>query len=1394
MNKYSEYFDIDQEYFPEVNESSIKAGIDWQKTFPHKTFVDLLKATERMLARSTNSDKKGIWIEGAYGTGKSLVAWTLKNMLDCSDDKLKAYFAEYEALQKEPDLRDKLLGHKQGKIITAYRYSSSSIDGDRALIMAVYESVTKALREAKVAYKGENTLRGGVAAWLSDNENKAFFNTLMTLPEYRGLGSFAGKSADDIIALLNNPSANVDTLMSDIFSLADRRGITALSTSMDGLILWLTDIIDKNELKAIVLVWDEFSAYFKKNRTSLDGFQKLAELSNLKPFYLMIVTHMSGSIFSEIDQTGKIVRDRFTRRAIELPDSIAFELIKHALKVKATQKEQWNTLADDLNSRMPIVREAVRKMVWKDVKTGDDVLKGMLPIHPLAALLLKNISSAFASNQRSMFNFIKHAETENLQAFQWFIENHSPDNADILTIDYLWNFFYEKGTDEYGTGVGKSNLEFIIRTILDTFPKNERRLNSEEKRILKTVLMMQAISQKLGDSVDLFLTTSKNLNYAFEGTELEQNRAINIVSKLVSDGILYEKPIGGGIIQYAAAAVSGDQAQIDNIKKRIINDKKTISLVSDGNLESALSLSPPLRFRYDITPVTIENFTATINKITNEPTTYKFRRVLSFARSDAEQNKIRELIKGAMQDNRYENIVFVDTSSTVLGAERFEQWAEHAANEEYWRTKDVQLADEMARKAKTILEDWKTDVTSGTFTVFSKYAKTGEPYGNASTVLAALTNIVTKKHLLSFDNAKVSEQMFAVSGLPSGTKYGITQTCGGVYQQSFVVPLMQGAWQIPEYWKSSPTLPLSKLKREVDELVNNAFQREGRISIGDIFDWLIGQGFMPCNLYALLTGFLLKEYAIDTYRYSDGETGDRMNADKLAEIIGEYIKHMNTPIPRYKDKYIEVMTKEQMAFVEFAKIVFGIADDVSIEQAAIRIRSRLKDLGYPIWSFKEIDKNGLEDFIDKIVAIANPNNTGDNVTKISAALGKLSLQTPTAAQNLATLLTKENASKSMKEYLQYFESGEVLSLADEIGVSDVLLDVRRQVGSGEALWLWDKETGENEIRKLLTDYKIVAASNRINSKASSLSACIGEWCEKAKSIRIPCAALVTEVPALKALFQTLRDMSLSGDLQYDKRRAFLAELTTNSNYFDEFISSKINLFKNIYSFHLTGFSDNEVNVLYSKLPVTSFTADRADCEKNVAMLAEKIRSEQEKYKLHQLWEEKTASKTPRQWSSKNKTPVLSLVPIDLQSDARRVFGAINRNNPEDKEVKFALEFLQTKDAFLENLSVKDKVDAAFTRDFIGKFNVILPDADEVRSHLEGVIPSDPYDWYGNPAVQREVEKFARARYIQGVSDKVLERIEKMAESKVKDYLKRLVKENMYVGVEIILEETNSRDK
>jgi len=124
----------------------------------------------------------------------------------------------------------------------------------------------------------------------------------------------------------------------------------------------------------------------------------------------------------------------------------------------------------------------------------------------------------------------------------------------------------------------------------------------------------------------------------------------------------------------------------------------------------------------------------------------------------------------------------------------------------------------------------------------------------------------------------------------------------------------------------------------------------------------------------------------------------------------------------------------------------------------------------------------------------------------------------------------------------------------------VLLDVRRQVGSGEALWLWDQETGEDELRKLLMEYKIVAASNRINTKTSSLLVCIEEWREKVKSIRIPCSSLLTEISTLKTLFGFLRDIATTGDLAYDKRATFLTELEKNGGAFADFFSKKTFIF------------------------------------------------------------------------------------------------------------------------------------------------------------------------------------------------------------------------------------------
>ena len=69
--KYCEYFDVDEKYFPCIDESAIRNGADWTATYPHETFIRLLNAADKMLSGTT---KRSVWIHGAYGTGKSQCA------------------------------------------------------------------------------------------------------------------------------------------------------------------------------------------------------------------------------------------------------------------------------------------------------------------------------------------------------------------------------------------------------------------------------------------------------------------------------------------------------------------------------------------------------------------------------------------------------------------------------------------------------------------------------------------------------------------------------------------------------------------------------------------------------------------------------------------------------------------------------------------------------------------------------------------------------------------------------------------------------------------------------------------------------------------------------------------------------------------------------------------------------------------------------------------------------------------------------------------------------------------------------------------------------------------------------------------------------------------------
>lgn len=1393
FDKYRHYFDIDPDYFPAVNEAVINNNPDmWKKYYPHATFIKLVKDTVNVLRKE---QKRSIWVEGAYGTGKSHAVLTLKKLLDASEEETKEYF---EKFQMDNDLFNKLQGAKNsGEILTVHRYGSSSIRGDHNLVFAIQESIEKAFKDKGIENKGNSALKGAIIKWLEDSANKNYFNSLVT-GEYSNL--FGGDNADDILEKLNTLSGDaLIALMDKIFKVADERQIKVLSLDTTGLVAWIKEIIKANNLKAIVFIWDEFTEFFNNNTRSLTGFQEIAEISETDPFYLIIVTHKSAGLFDDADKDKSKILDRFIKPTciIELPENMAFQLMGAAMEKNQdeTVLDDWEMTVDDLYDRT----YDSRKIVKASANISDKELKDILPIHPYTALLLKHISSAFDSNQRSMFDFIKNDRGDEIKGFQWFIDNYGPDDDNpLLTIDMLWEFFYEKG---------KEYLSHDIRSILDCYSRAAtKQLSNEEKKVLQTVLLLQAISQKVGDSVELFIPNEKNINNAFEGSDMDSGAAGRCAEKLVRDEILYKKPLGGGKTQYSALVNAGDMAAIEKFKEEV-KKKTTSTLVNEGQVSEAVTLGGALKLRYEMRYVSSSDFDSTIKLLRNQESNYinKIVAVVSFAKDDSESVVLGKKIKNALKDGSYK-MIFVDASTTPLGKDGYEQYCENMAQAMYHQGKDNNLARQYETNAKEALKKWKNRISGGEFIVYTSEKQDGERATTIEMLYSTLSDINKTKYKNCLEGTyNVTDNMYMPSSLKQGVACGVKQEVQGTFKSANPATKLENAlgeaWKYEgKYWVDKPHLLISKIKISVEKIIKDAFDNGGRISIARIYDELKAEpfGFMPCNLSAFVLGFVLKEYVDGTFSWSDGLTNDVLSINKLQEMVDEIIKLQITPNPRYKDKYIVAMTEDEKAFNEATSIAFEISKSLctSIEQTRERIRSKMKEYTFPIWTIKSIisdvetqtNKDILIKILDYYCGIANSNNMGAGSTSdndIAYAIGKLCIENKEAANDLKILLNKEKCTEGMKAYLKEFDNGELITLAEKAGDSGQYINIlRKKFDADAANWVWNVETAQQKIREVILEYKIIVESNKVISKSTTFENTVREWCDKCQYIRISYPAAKNYLDGFSAFLEVLYNVKKSGVILDSQKQKFYDLLIANADNFRTLYGNQIDLFKKVCEFYLEGFTDEEIKEIYNTIPTGSFTKDKTEYTNIINNKVEEYKRNSKSAKLKKIWKEKTNTDTPREWSKKYKMPILCMVEDKEIQIAKAAFGAVNKAHPDEASIDKAIAYFSTA-TFFTKLDDENARNKAFVDSIIKNYDVMLTNLDEVKQYLDSRITADAYDWFGLPEVEKKLRQMAEAKYNQGGCDKALEKIDNMILEDVKRYLKDLIKDDMIVGMAII---------
>lgn len=1377
IGKYCEYFDVDDKYFPCIDDSAIRNGARWENTYPHETFIRLLEEAERMLAGNT---RKSLWIHGAYGTGKSQCAYALKKILEVPEDELKAYWDDYSPLKNHTALFSKLIGHKKRGIISAWRYASGNISTVQQLLLAVQESISKSLDESSRPYKGQNTLRKSVLSWLEDETHAAFLDSLLRKPEWRS--SFSQSCAEDVINALRNNS-DVTDLMDNIFSLADKEGITALSLTSESLREWIIDVIRGNNNLQIVLVWDEFSDFFKIHRNSLGEFQKIASICQEAPFYFVIVTH-DGDYSLPGDSSWKVIQERFSKVQITMPDNIAFELTAHAFSVKREMRDDWQMMLNDLATE---THDSSRAVVEAVDLLNSETVKNILPIHPMAALVLKNIASAFRSNQRSMFDFIKTApgDEDEMKAFQYFIRKTGPaDDRNLLTVDMLWDFFYVRGSDF---------LSQDIRLVLDVFGETMQKfpgLSESEQSVLKTILIMQALTQRMSGTLPILAPTDRDIKYAFEGGGRElQNSCIAIAQRFVDRGILIQKIDGAK--EYAAAILAGQGSEIEKNRLEIAKTSTTAKLITEckDSLPGSINLDPSLSLRYEIEIACSANFKHNANALRlKDLPSYKFRAVMTLAKDDDEAISIRKYIREIMSDENFRDLVVIDASSTPLGSEAFASYAASQAMAMYYGSNNNTESKLAADRAKQILtHDWCGRISSGEFTVYSSKYPEGEKVQGARNLNTHLRNLVLSRfnYIQDFERG-VTQPQLSLSNLKQSALMAIN---GGR-----VTGIMSGREKdiLGKFWGNENWIddpensgePLTIVAKSLHALIESEFESCGRISVGKIWGKLSGEfGFSVCNLSAFIAGFILRKYSAGDFRSMDTNNhSDNMTAEKLAEMLANFM----TPA-RKTDSFIVKRTQEELAFckvtAEAWNIPYAELSSESPEMVSEMIHRKIKELKFPLWCLKYEASSDILPVVEKYIALPKADS---KLLDYFAEIGRAYLMAPSTGRGLREILTAESCKRGMMKFLAGFEGGILPELAKEIGINDddMLSDVSR-LFSKEYSDTWSEELCYDQIRRLITEYDFTKITNDIlNAGAKSRNESLDAWRECAEMSGCSHEDAAKKFPELKEFISTLAKIAGHSDITQNIP-GFMQCVKDNFREVKSFAEGGMTLFNEIYASCLEGLSDDDCRKVREGVP-NLFTLPSVQAGIAVKQSAGNLRKSRKQSYVYSFWAEHAdGTRNPREWSRKYKLPILCCVDPNVSKNAAEIFGMINRGNLSEEEADTAAKFLEALDAegFFTRIKDKDYRDKIFSEKVIGStYAGLLGSIDDVKEGLsESMI--EPYNWNSDRGVENELKRIARKNYSP---EKVKARLGKMSADEIERMLKIFVDDDITLGMKILM--------
>jgi hypothetical protein len=937
IRKYEEIIGLN-DYFQPVYDLENEIGTYWKQFVPNEKFYEVLSQMINSFQSNESKERKSIWLQGTYGTGKSHATAVVKHLLFDDLDKISDFI---ENLEEQIKFKIKNF-RKTKKVFPVVLKGTSSVIDNRTFALVLEKAVKTALKKEEIKIITNTDFDKMIAKLKSDEINweKVFKGTEL---EVYG-------TKEDIISKLQQGNIYILTKIEWILS---QKGI---HFSTENITNWLIEVRNKLKNEGIadylVIYWDEFTGILELSKSGLllTELQNIAELSPNKGVYLFIVAHRRPYQTTISRDDVEKVLGRFKVLDYSMEPITTYHIINAAIK-----KKDMNKFTEIKNRYIDSVKSLIENIAGSEGVQVKKSLEGLFPIHPYTAYLATLIARNIGSTERSIFNFLY----DERNGFRRFIrENPKKEGKMFLTADYLWDFFYA----EFERMEREKN-----QAVIEKFKLYKNILEEKGNKYLsvfKAILLLNLLYRFMEiTEPSLIIPSEENITNLFAG-DIDRKELIHILSFIDNQQIISKTPDN----LYLITSSGLPSREVENEKNKIKREYNTIDRILNREQEKELQDTITTSVNRSVELIIMD---ASLNehlirrKIEKAfKKDYTIHLCLFLGKSEQELQQIKDILKKVSTDDDLRNIIFV-VSEVTLDDKTFNRFIEYKARaivaDKHNYPEERNINEEYARK---ITNDWINQVKSGYIEWFLQ-GKTGKElmrwfskkinddlskkifsYG-----LENIDGAQKNRNIWKYKRSKTSAEIFLFAKNREDIEEKTSKSLERYLRE--IVKDNNGEYIVNRNLKIkgdvSEDHPLKKMYLEIKKVFEEE-RGSGIFNLGDVLRFLTKPpyGLYPNMVNMAAVGFLMREYI---GKFFEARTGIPIQKEVMRDKILTLFDYWEKELHREKLE-IRFGTEEEKELIGFLEDLFEFEKVKSLNDAKWKIRDWVKTQGFPIWIFK----------------------------------------------------------------------------------------------------------------------------------------------------------------------------------------------------------------------------------------------------------------------------------------------------------------------------------------------------------------------------------------------------------------------------------------------------------